>query len=485
MIRIWFIFFLLFFSYLQAISQIRFNESYDYNSFANYVSDVIVVKAGGYFMVSPSFNPFQNDTLGYSITTLNFIRTNINGDTIWTKQYRKKGFYLLGENLIETDSGFLFMGSETDLKNGTKSYLIQWKLNFSGDTIATQQMNILPGNDYAMEIIKTKDGGYGVIGQTCNQSNSNCDYYLLKLDSLGNKQWHQTYAQTATSFEYPESIIEMADGSFYLYGSSVISGSPIFFLIKTDLNGTVIWKKIITEYLESSGTDIEKINDSTILLSGVYTSPIDNTTTFGCIIKINSSGNTIWKTDFKGSTPCEITGSTMDLNGNFLLTGLMPDFDSTGWYCGCLVKVNSSGDSLFQRAYNSGTQFPEWLFSIKPTNDGYIMAGYSVGATQDACLIKVDTFGCLIPGCQTVGLPNIPFNIDPISIYPNPANEYLNLSHSEKIVSYRMADMLGRIVLEEKYFYQPIDLRNFTAGTYVIQVMLSNGSQGFGRFVKE
>ena len=48
-----------------------------------------------------------------------------------------------------------------------------------------------------------------------------------------------------------------------------------------------------------------------------------------------------------------------------------------------------------------------------------------------------------------------------------------------------MADMLGRIVLEEKYFYQPIDLRNFTAGTYVIQVMLSNGSQGFGRFVKE
>ncbi len=484
MIRIWFIFFLLFFCYLKGLSQIRFNESYDYNSFANYVSDVIVVKAGGYLMVSPSFNPFQNDTLGYSITTLNFIRTGINGDTLWTKQYRKKGFYLLGENLIETDSGFLFMGSETNLKNGTKSYLIQWKLNFSGDTIATQQMNILPGNDYAMEIIKTRDGGYAVIGQTCNQSNSNCDYYLLKLDSLGNKQWHQTYAQTATSFEYPESIVEESNGNFYLFGTSAILGIGLQYLIKTDSVGKKIWSKNYSPFLQQAGTGVFFIDSDYLILTGGYEDLTDNYIK-GYINKIDTSGIVKWTKAYNSVQSCQLSGGLIDINKDLLLIGLMTNFDSINTLCGCLVKVNSSGDSLFQRAYNSGNQFPEWLFSIKPTNDGYIMAGYSVGATQDACLVKVDTFGCLIPGCQTVGLPNIPFNIDPINIFPNPANEYLNLSHSEKIVSYRMADMLGRIVLESRFLEEPIDIKQLKTGAYIIQVMLSNGSQGFGRFVKE
>ena len=485
MIRIWFIFFLLFFSYLQAISQIRFNKLYDYNSFANYVTDVIVVKAGGYLMVSPSFNPFQNDTLGYSITTLNFIRTDINGDTLWTKQYRKKGYYLLGSNILETDSGFLFMGSETDLKNGTKSYLIQWKLNFMGDTIATKQMNILPGNDYAMEIIKTIDNGYAVIGQACHLVN-NCDYYLLKLDSLGNKQWHQTYAQTATTFEYPESLIQMADGSFYLFGTSAISGIGVQFLVKTDSNGQKKWQKKYNNFPQQGGLSILAIDSINLLCIGAYENTNINRITKGMLIKIDTSGTQIWIKSYGDSTSCQFANGTKDINGNVGLTGLMTNFDTLGTYCGCLLKINSAGDSLFQRAYNFGPSFPEALYSIKSTNDWYIMAGYSLaGITQDACLVKVDTFGCLIPGCQTVGIPNIRFNIDPVNIFPNPANEYLNLSHSEKIVSYRMADMLGRIVMESRFLEEPIDIKELKTGAYIIQVMLSNGSQGFGRFVKE
>ncbi len=57
-----------------------------------------------------------------------------------------------------------------------------------------------------------------------------------------------------------------------------------------------------------------------------------------------------------------------------------------------------------------------------------------------------------------------------VVIYPNPATELLYLKSSEKIVSLRIYDSAGRLVLSSKIYNQPISLHRLKPGNYFIEV---------------
>ncbi len=93
---------------------------------------------------------------------------------------------------------------------------------------------------------------------------------------------------------------------------------------------------------------------------------------------------------------------------------------------GMLLKCDLNGALLWRRAYQTNTQVDHYIYDLERTLDGgYIMAGTafdSLLVSQDAWLVKVDSFGCLVPGCQLFdGLQEQYTDLGgALTLYPNP-----------------------------------------------------------------
>ncbi len=486
----------LIYTFSNVHGQIRFSKFYDYNRTSNLIVDVITLADTGYFMVSQCTDFKSFDTLNYQKTHLYFIRTNEFGDTVSTKIYTRPRFSIKGLKLIEANWGYLLAGEEYDLKrykeNGFGAYIKLWKISTSGDSLSTINYDLQFGDDQVVEIINTNDNGFAVLGQTCNQvqSGKKCNYFLMKLDNNGNKLWHQIYKQSNISFENPNSLIQLPDGTFYLFGQSTLNSVMKWFLVKTDSTGKQLWYKTFNEFPRQAGSTIIHIKENKILLSGSYSTDVNGSSASivrGCVMIIDTSGNKIWSKSYGGNSKSGFTSGIL-FNNKLLLSGYNIADDSLKNGQGWLLSINFNGDSLFQRLYNTNLKWPEQIYNINKTYDGFLMSGYGVDpndtvANQDAWLLKVDSFGCLTPGCQLVGIDNIPFSREEIKIYPNPAINNIQIKHSNKIISYRIADYTGKLLDTGNYVESGINITQLSPGSYIVQVLLDNKTQAFGKLI--
>ena len=77
------------------------------------------------------------------------------------------------------------------------------------------------------------------------------DYWIVKIDNSGNKQWDKTYG--GSDFDYFKSMINTTDGGYLIggYTQSGISGDksdPVrgfydYWIVKIDSDGNKVWDK--------------------------------------------------------------------------------------------------------------------------------------------------------------------------------------------------------------------------------------------------
>ena len=149
-------------------------------------------------------------------------------------------------------------------------------------------------HDRPIDIFETKDGNY-VLAGTINfatrrpiASNINGDYYLMKVDTLGNILWYKQYGNL--NYQEMKSAIQTSDGGFLLSGYSITNYTNqerTGYLVKTDANGNVLL-----------GTDQIKVNSTKI-----YPNPtsdilyISSQIKFNNFIIINLLGQIIYEGD--------------------------------------------------------------------------------------------------------------------------------------------------------------------------------------------
>jgi hypothetical protein len=110
---------------------------------------------------------------------------------------------------------------------------------------------------------------------------------------------------------------------------------------------------------------------------------------------------------------------------------------------GLLLRTTSTGDSLWMRHYafhdSVIDQGSGRFWDVLPTAEGgFIAAGaayqpfnapYPPGYSQDAWVVKVDSLGCIVPGCD--GLTGITEQVtnlaDALKLYPNPVHGELHV----------------------------------------------------------
>ena len=129
------------------------------------------------------------------------IKTNTVGDTLWTRTYggthNDEGYSVRQT----TDGGYIVAGataSFADTLNGDV-YLI--KTNANGDTLWTRTYGGSV-SDTGYFVQQTSDGGYVVAGYTNSFGAGGYDVYVIKTNSSGDTLWTRTYGGTGNDYGY-------------------------------------------------------------------------------------------------------------------------------------------------------------------------------------------------------------------------------------------------------------------------------------------
>jgi len=403
-----------------------FSKFYDYKGINDLGSDVLVLK-DGYLTTSASVDFFKVDTFNYAQTFLQLIKHNKQGDVVTTKVLRIKyhNLDLFGGSLIAVDTtNYLNVGYITDLIKyyndtiGCGIFIVNYNKNL--DTIATKTIKLSKGENLPVSVLKGEGKSILIFGQECTQGRpiQDCDYFLTKLDSNLNVIWKRSYAYDPRYWENPTGFVEMKDKGFLLFGytSNNFDGLRYWYLVKTDSVGNKLWQKKYFKNSEQAGLGITKTLDGNYLLSGsvetIITGGVKENQ--GWLMKIDPMGNTIWEKIY-GSERRDYFRHVLEKpDSSILVTGYqiserLTIEDSDGW----ILKFDKYGNKLWERIYNNYSAIRhehtnDVFYSLRLTDDGgSVMAGSSenpdlLNSTQDLWILKLDSFGCLIPGCQGV-----------------------------------------------------------------------------------
>jgi hypothetical protein len=112
------------------------------------------------------------------------IKTNSNGDTLWTRTYGGSD-HDWGRSVQQTtDGGHIVAGYTTSFGTGGSDFCVI-KTDSLGDPLWTRTYGG-SSDEWANSVQQTTDGGYIVAGYTTSFGAGNFDVMLTKLDSLGN-----------------------------------------------------------------------------------------------------------------------------------------------------------------------------------------------------------------------------------------------------------------------------------------------------------
>ncbi|MBK7887443.1 MAG: T9SS type A sorting domain-containing protein [Bacteroidetes bacterium] len=274
-------------------------------------------------------------------------------------------------------------------------------------------------------------GGYSyssIGGDKSENSLGVCDYWVLKTDSVGNIQWQNTIG--GSNWDVLFTVQETVDGGFILGGESTsnISGDKSenslglkdYWVVKIDSVGNILWQNTIGGNDNDILTSIQQTTDGGYILGGYSISDISGDKTensFGIwdywIVKTDSLGNIQWQNTIGGSAGDKLNSVQQTSDGGYILGGYSESNISGVKTENCfgdedywIVKTDSIGNIQWQKTI--GGSFEDYLISVKQTDDrGYFLGGHSLSnisgsktensiGDSDAWIIKTDSIGKIV-----------------------------------------------------------------------------------------
>ncbi len=283
---------------------------------------------GGYSISNSSFDKSEDSRGSYDYW---IVKLNSNGDKLWDKTLGGIMNDVCNSIILTSDNGYLLAGrSESnisvDKSENSKGLSDFWivKLDINGNKLWDKTIG---GNevDICTSVCQTEDGGYLLGGESYSNvsgdKSENCrgtyDYWIVKVDSNGNKIWDKTLGGSST--DRCLSAIQTSDGGYIVGGysdsnasgekSESSKGSNDYWVVKLDANKNISWNKTIGgDGWDFFRTMIQTANGD-YLLGGVSYSNISgdkSETPHGgndfWIVSLDQNGNKKWDKEIGGGS---------------------------------------------------------------------------------------------------------------------------------------------------------------------------------------
>lgn len=294
------------------------------------------------------------------------------------------------------------------------------------------------GNSYEdkVKVIPTSDGGYIVAGSSSSDASGNksenskgsYDYWVIKLNDAGVKQWDKTIGGNGADFF--ADIQQTSDGGYILAGDSQsgVSGdkskgslSQDVWIVKLSASGGIEWENTLGGDSGESAGEIRQTADGGYIfisssfsgLSGDKTEPSRGSFDLW-VVKLNSNGSKAWDHTYGGSD-YEMNGSiSLTTDGGCIIGGIsgsgisgdktQANFGQTDYW---ILKLSSTGTKEWDRSF--GGDNSDFIRCVAQTPSGdYLAAGFSYSgisgnksannvayplSSVDFWVVKIDPFG--------------------------------------------------------------------------------------------
>lgn len=216
-------------------------------------------------------------------------KVDLNGNQVWLKHYGDtipiNGINEIPTDLIVTSDGGFFI---TGLVNHTNDDIYLIRTDANGDTLWTNTISI-GANIYGWSGKETSDGGYIIAGTKFIDASNLFDVLLLKLNSIGDTIWTKTFGGSGN--EEGWFVQQASDGGYIIAGEtqSFGSGAKDVYLIKTDANGNALWTKTFGGTNDDMGNFVQQTSDNGYVIAG-YTKSMDAGEKDFYLLKIDSLG---------------------------------------------------------------------------------------------------------------------------------------------------------------------------------------------------
>jgi hypothetical protein len=270
--------------------------------------------------------------------------------------------------------------------------------------------------DGASGIVTLPDSSLVITGYTSSQGAGLLDVLLLKVDKDGAQDWIKTFGGSSDDQGYD--VLLTKDSNLVIVGySKSFTPTSQMYIIKTDLNGNLIWGRIYGGGADEYGYSVEETEDGAYIVAG-------ETYSFGAgaddiyLTRIEANGNQSWTKFYGGPGADWATDIAKVDSDGFIVAGNTNSF-GTGNRDIYLLRLDADGDTIWTRTYgSSGMDGGEAVLSIPGT--GYLVGGLMYrGLTKgyDAELVSFDSDGGLLWESTVGGAGNQ--DIESLTLLPN------------------------------------------------------------------
>ena len=374
--------------------------------------------------------------------------------------------------------------------------------------------------DELIQVRQTNDGGfllggYSFSGLGADKTEASWDtslnlgrrgdYWIVKIDSAGNKQWDKRYG--GFLMDQLNDMVLLNDGRCLLAGTSEspISGNKTqdtrggwdYWIVMIDSAGNKLWDK---SYGGNGGevlNSIKRTLDGGFILSGSSGSNIswDKTqASWGLtdfwLLKIDSVGNKIWDKDFGGLDDerffCTIEQTT---DSGYILSGSSysdiggdKTQNNLGISQGWIIKTDSLGNKEWDKTVlTTGNDW--YAYTFQSFDACYVTAMYTqagIGGDKSQANYGSADFW-IVKFCDSVLATNSGY-IDPLnsdfSISPNPTQGKVNGKLNHNIGKFGLREIevfntLGKLLIAARNINSDeieLDLTRLPSGIYFLQV---------------
>ncbi|MFI5171078.1 MAG: MopE-related protein [Chitinophagales bacterium] len=380
---------------------------------------------GGYIVCGHSESYISGDKTEANIGGSDFwiIRLDADGNILWQNTIGgsgNDGVYLPYSNIVikpTADGGYILGGMSNSNISGDKTennlggYYDYWILKLDAFGNISWQNTIGGANDdILVDLSQTSDGGY-IIGGHSGSSLSfdkteynlgGYDYWIIKLDSVGNIMWQNTIG--GGDVDALHNIRQTLDGGYIIAGhsDSDISGDKTethlgfsdYWIVKLDSLGNITWQNDLGGIGLEADAKVVQCPDGNYIVAGYSSSDISGDKTESYIgigpnnydfwvLKLDSVGKIIWQNTI-GTEAYEYFGSIEATPDNGCIFGgsayggisgdkTEPCLGNNDFW---IIRLDANGNIVWQNTIGGWDN--DALADIKlATDGGYILGGYS------------------------------------------------------------------------------------------------------------
>jgi len=396
-----------------AAAQWPLTKMWDYTYggvYYDYLSSFQQTSDHGYLMCGSTLSNNDGDVTEPSRGSYDmwFMKTDVNGVKLWDKRFGGSDGDGGKEGLQTRDGGYIIGGTTqspvsgdvTGTPRGGPDFWIV-KTDAAGNKLWDKRYGG-SGVDGIMCMLQSADGGYlfggysesPISGDVTEAPRGLDDYWILKTDSLGAKQWDKRFG--GSELDELQDLKETIDGGFLLGGITLSNlsgditeptrGLSDYWVVKVNSSGTKLWDK------RYGGADYEGLvtltptNDGGAYVGGNTTSSISGEVTqppHGAftpdvwIVKIDSLGTKQWDKRYGGNDAEDEIGY------------IVPTADG-----GLLISCTSYSNASYEKTENN--MGPEQAWVIKTDNQFNVEWNKTLFTTghDEGCYAVPSADGC-------------------------------------------------------------------------------------------